>query len=608
VGGVGYAFADDTVPEIPEPPTQDESLRTKPSCQADFVEKYGKVFLPQPQIPIYRRFYYYLHKLVDAQVARVLGRLDGVAVPRRHDRRLHLGPRRDARGARRDAPEVAQRLRRDDPRAAADRRARVIAAGRVDHLSSHVDLLPTLLGLAGLDAGALARPRCRDRHTEAQPLVGRDLSGAGARRRGERRADLLHDRGRGVRGARPDLGARPQYEAVEEPAKVEAVLARLDVGDGPAAVEVRAGVPSLADRRSRRRLAAARALARARRVAHELYDLDADPLETVTTWPTGPQTRGGAATGAGRGIHGATSRRAPAHGAAWRRCCIERRNAPRGRRCTRELGAARACDGVDARVPAALRAQVFAAREAHGLVWVWWGAPRATYPEVPWLAEIPSDGANSHDAAFVWPVPAFRAIESMFDFHHAPVLHGRASLRLTALSRMLRQDGAELVCDDAGIDFRCVMRAEDRRVPVLPCHTTFRVPGLSMLRLGDFGRTAVFDTPIDAATTWRFTRTIAPFGRGLGLGKAVAWLSYVLDVRLGTQFREDLPMVVTQAHPAGEHFRDIYVKADAAIAQYVRLRRALLRAARERASEFPPSVRLRLGPPRGASLPVLTDA
>jgi hypothetical protein len=208
----------------------------------------------------------------------------------------------------------------------------------------------------------------------------------------------------------------------------------------------------------------------------------------------------------------------------------------------------------------------------------------------------------------VWPVPAFRAIESMFDFHHAPVLHGRASLRLTALSRMLRQDGAELVCDDAGIDFRCVMRAEDRRVPVLPCHTTFRVPGLSMLRLGDFGRTAVFDTPIDAATTWRFTRTIAPFGRGLGLGKAVAWLSYVLDVRLGTQFREDLPMVVTQAHPAGEHFRDIYVKADAAIAQYVRLRRALLRAARERASEFPPSVRLRLGPPRGASLPVLTDA
>jgi choline-sulfatase len=33
----------------------------------------------------------------------------------------------------------------------------VPAGSGVDHLSSHVDLLPTLLGLAGLDAGALAR-------------------------------------------------------------------------------------------------------------------------------------------------------------------------------------------------------------------------------------------------------------------------------------------------------------------------------------------------------------------------------------------------------------------------------------------------------------------
>jgi len=45
----GYALHDDTVPEIPEPPTQEESLRSKPSCQADYVAKYGQIFLPQPQ-------------------------------------------------------------------------------------------------------------------------------------------------------------------------------------------------------------------------------------------------------------------------------------------------------------------------------------------------------------------------------------------------------------------------------------------------------------------------------------------------------------------------------------------------------------------------------
>src|SRR5262249_49319042 len=40
----GYSFDDETVPKVPEPPTQDESLRTKPSCQADYVKKYGRVF------------------------------------------------------------------------------------------------------------------------------------------------------------------------------------------------------------------------------------------------------------------------------------------------------------------------------------------------------------------------------------------------------------------------------------------------------------------------------------------------------------------------------------------------------------------------------------
>jgi choline-sulfatase len=46
----------------------------------------------------------------------------------------------------------------------------------VDLVSSHVDLIPTLLGLAGLDAEALRRQLAVD-HTEARPFVGRDLSG-----------------------------------------------------------------------------------------------------------------------------------------------------------------------------------------------------------------------------------------------------------------------------------------------------------------------------------------------------------------------------------------------------------------------------------------------
>ena len=49
-------------------------------------------------------------------------------------------------------------------------------APAVQIATSHVDLLPTLLGLAGVDVEARPRSRSRAHHVETQPLVGRDLS------------------------------------------------------------------------------------------------------------------------------------------------------------------------------------------------------------------------------------------------------------------------------------------------------------------------------------------------------------------------------------------------------------------------------------------------
>lgn len=253
------------------------------------------------------------------------------------------------------------------------------------------------------------------------------------------------------------------------------------------------------------------------------------------------------------------------------------------------------CDGPGAKIPAAMRAASFPAREAHGLVWIWWGAPREQLPEIPWIPEVPSDDAAASDTSFVWPVPTFRAVQSSFDFHHSPVLHGRRSLRFTQIPRLMQLD--EVTCDaeDERIEFSGVLRDPQRAGEGgIRCHTSFRMPGLSYLRLGSFGRFAVFDTPIDAGTTFRFYRNISKVGRALGLGKLLAWAEQHLDLRVGTQFKEDLPMVITQAHPS-ELFSDTFARADAGAAQYERLRRKLLRTARARAPEYPLPVRLRLG-------------
>ena len=56
--------------------------------------------------------------------------------------------------------------------------ARSIPGGprEIDALTSHADLIPTLLGFAGIDQ-AEALERVSADHSEARPLVGRDLSG-----------------------------------------------------------------------------------------------------------------------------------------------------------------------------------------------------------------------------------------------------------------------------------------------------------------------------------------------------------------------------------------------------------------------------------------------
>jgi choline-sulfatase len=156
--------------------TNGENLSTKPRAQESFRDTYS-VWMQPTLGPQYYRFYYQLHKQSDAELGRVYDALrrsrffsDTIVVfTSDHGDLLgaHGGMHQKWYGAYDEATRIPFIVAGPG----------VANPGRtVDIPTSHVDLVPTLLGLIGVDAQQL-RATLSASHTEARPLVGRDLSG-----------------------------------------------------------------------------------------------------------------------------------------------------------------------------------------------------------------------------------------------------------------------------------------------------------------------------------------------------------------------------------------------------------------------------------------------
>ena len=230
---------DDSVPEVPEPPSQSDSFAGRPPCQEAFKEVWPQMIFPAATDLGYRRLYYYLHKLVDRAIGRILealeqsGMAEDTVVVFTSDHGDLLG----AHGG------LVQKWFNAFDEAT---RVPLIIAGPgipVDHEgitvpTSHVDLIPTLLGLAGIDPGQAA-DGVAEHHDEAQPLPGRDLSAVvRGRRPAEEVAGPIYfmTEDNVTKGStQVNILNGDPFEAVGSPTSIESVLATLPTGaDGAA--------------------------------------------------------------------------------------------------------------------------------------------------------------------------------------------------------------------------------------------------------------------------------------------------------------------------------------------------------------------------------------
>ncbi|MBL8186388.1 MAG: sulfatase-like hydrolase/transferase [Acidobacteria bacterium] len=172
----GYPFKEGFVPNIGKPQTESESLDTKPGCQSSYVEVYPKMLMPQPTLEIYRQFYYYLQKESDQHIWNVLKRLmntsffENTIIIFTSDHGEMLGAHGGMHQKWHNAYEETVHVPFIISHATMFKESK-----QANMLTSHVDLIPTLLGLAGINQKA-AQKELQKTHSQAQPLVGRDLT------------------------------------------------------------------------------------------------------------------------------------------------------------------------------------------------------------------------------------------------------------------------------------------------------------------------------------------------------------------------------------------------------------------------------------------------
>jgi arylsulfatase A-like enzyme len=232
---LGFGPPDDSVPDIPEAPSQADSFDGRPACQELFKWVWPQVIADQPVDVAYRRLYYYLHKIVDQAIGRILdalaasGMKDETIVVFTSDHGDLLGAHGGLQQKWCNAFDEATRV----PLIVTGPGV-VSVPGGVSIPTSHVDLIPTLMGLAGIDVERAAAGVAAG-HTEARPLPGRDLSALITGRASAPNAVPIYfmtedDVTRG--STQTNILSGKPFEAVPQPSCIESVIAALPTGDG----------------------------------------------------------------------------------------------------------------------------------------------------------------------------------------------------------------------------------------------------------------------------------------------------------------------------------------------------------------------------------------
>jgi phenylpropionate dioxygenase-like ring-hydroxylating dioxygenase large terminal subunit len=248
-------------------------------------------------------------------------------------------------------------------------------------------------------------------------------------------------------------------------------------------------------------------------------------------------------------------------------------------------------NGRDAEPPKAIKVRTYPTREAHGFIYLWWGEPRQSYPELPFFESIGEDmvygSLRDH-----WATHYSRAIENQLDSVHVPFIHyntiGRGNKTLVngPLCRAeVRYPGDNLLdiwvfneMDNGQEPRKASQIPEPNRRPSLQ----FRFPNVWHNWISDDIRAMIAFAPIDDENTLMYVRFYHKMRTPI-IKNIVNFFGSQSNKYIE---RQDRRVVITQQPKRSDlNIGEKLIPGDGPIITYRKIRRALIeQAEREKAS------------------------
>ncbi len=237
-------------------------------------------------------------------------------------------------------------------------------------------------------------------------------------------------------------------------------------------------------------------------------------------------------------------------------------------------------NGRNGVIPYAVRLSMCPTYEAHGFIWLWWGAPAPNELPLPeFFDNLGGDFyySSAHDP---WDAHYSRVIENQLDVVHLPFIHRRTIGR-----------GNRTLVDGPLVEWRgdkmfytyVFNRMDDGTPPRKPSelspkssntvHLEFIFPNLWQNYISEEVRILAAFVPVDEEHTLLYLRFYQSFMRLPVIGKLVARLAMPSNIYIA---HEDRRVVITQQPKAsGLKIGEILIQGDLPIIEYRKKRAAL---------------------------------